>query len=89
MRISFRLSTNPRLSSETRITAWAVWSCIFVHLLCFLAVSYFEQINSLWWMTLGLAAGMQNNGWLKMGNDDIATHSIVAPVNRFRPNYLT
>ena len=90
MRVVAKLSTAPAIEHNTKIIIWTVWTCLFVHLVCFLAVSYFQQINSLWWMTVGLAASMQHKGWqiADRENTDEGSPITTAPALKQGPNYL-
>jgi hypothetical protein len=39
-------------------TAWAVGVCLFIHILCFVSVSYFGQITILWYMCLAMIGSL-------------------------------
>ena len=88
MGIVVRFCTMSTVSHQAKIIGWTIGTCILVHVICFLAVSYFQQINSLWWMTVGLAAGMQHSGWQRAGDGSIATTPTPTPALASGPNYL-
>ena len=43
------------------ILAWAIGVSLFVHTVCFLSVSYFGQIDMLWYLSLALTAVVPSN----------------------------
>ena len=88
MGIVVRFCTMSTVSHQAKIIGWTIGTCILVHVICFLAVSYFQQINSLWWMTVGLAAGMQHSGWQRADDGSIATNPTLTPALAPGPNYL-
>lgn len=88
MSIVVKLSTKNTVTPETQIIAWTVGTCLLVHLICFLAVSYFHQINALWWMAIGLAASMQHSDWQQSSDAETPQTSPIEPYNVLSPNYL-
>ncbi|MEZ5988053.1 MAG: hypothetical protein R3F30_02800 [Planctomycetota bacterium] len=50
---------SPLLGREDRILIWGLGVTLFVHVIAFLAVSYYGQLSFLWYMTLGFVASMR------------------------------
>lgn len=64
-----RAQSSATLSSD-ELLLWGWGSSVFVHAVCFIGVSYFGQIEYLWYMTLSLAAcvidpGFLNDEWME------------------------
>lgn len=47
-------------SSEKQVLAWSLGVALFVHVVSFMAVSYFGQIIVLWYLTLAMIASLTN-----------------------------
>ena len=47
-------------SSEKQVLAWSLGVALLVHVLSFMAVSYFGQIIVLWYLTLAMIASVQH-----------------------------
>lgn len=48
----------PGLPSSSRLIAWALGTAMFMHCMNFIAVTYFEQIVVLWYMTLAACSSL-------------------------------
>lgn len=57
-RTAGRVSRMPALDPGCSVLAWAVGVCLFVHAASFIAVSYFGQIQMLWYLTLAMAGSL-------------------------------
>jgi hypothetical protein len=44
--------------SDRKLMAWAMGVCVFVHCVNFIGVSYFGQINMLWYLALAMVASL-------------------------------
>lgn len=48
----------PGRPQAEKLIAWALGTVLFMHCMNFIAVSYFEQIVALWYMTLAAIASL-------------------------------
>lgn len=53
-----RSMRTPGLGRHTHYAVWALGTALFMHCMNYIAVSYFEQIVSLWYMTLAAVASL-------------------------------
>lgn len=64
--------------AETRsdqLLMWGLGASLFVHCVCFIGVSYFGQIQYLWFITLAIAASTADRGFtMRQMVDDDDTH---------------
>lgn len=87
-RLVFRTIEHHQITQQNSVLAWTLGTCIFVHVVCFIAVSYFQQINSLWWMTIGLIGSLGGSDWTKPNNQTSEISMPTTPQHSPKPNYL-
>jgi len=54
------------------VMGWALGVCLFVHAMCFIAVSYFGQITLLWYLALAIPVSLSDSLYARRPQTDFA-----------------